>query len=416
MKRQRMSPGVALLLPTLLGLTTGCQDDVLEPEAFPDVDALYAKPPKPPSPADAGGILAGTDLGTLGGAESEATDISPEGWIVGRSSTDASGIRRPFLWRDGRGMAELPLPARFEPMTDHEGVTYPLVINRQMTNPRRRIAGAAPDPERPDPDLDGIYSNSVIVWTTADGGDTWTAEDLPVPDFWDGIDPEDVWAEGVNDLGVLIAQYREPEWGAMVWDTRTAVSADDWVQLQDPDGALWTQADGINDAGVIVGFSRMYDWGIREYHAEYWLPPYTEAPIRLPDYQGWPIQQANGIKENGDVVGWAQQRNKKVTLIWRNVGDPQGIPSYGAPEAFIGPEMAVSITLAINACDQVVGGGTARDQDGSLFDLESVFPRGGARSSAINDMGWISGTSSGGNSVKGTYMERATLWKLPGGC
>jgi uncharacterized membrane protein len=403
MKRRSILSSVPVLLPVAALVNLGCDAPVLEPDPSFEPVAQYAKPPKP---GDDGGSLAGTDLGTLGGESSVATDISPEGWVVGYSFTTGIEIRRPFLSREVGDMQQLPLPPRFEVLADNEGVTYPLVINGQ-----KMIAGAAPDPDRPDPEYAGLYEDTPIVWTTGDEGVTWTAEELPLPDFWGGIDPGNTHAVDLNDLGILVANYWEPRHGSLVWDITTGNTAQDWILLQEPAGALWTRAKAINHAGVIVGYSRMYDWGTQEYHAEYWLPPYDGPPILLPQHQAWPNHQAHGIQDDGDIVGWAQERNKKVALIWRNLGG-----SYGTPEVVQGPEMAVSITLSINACDQIVGGDTTRDQDGSLFNLESVFPRGDAGDTVINDMGWISGTSSVGTNLKGTLVRRATLWKLPGGC
>jgi probable HAF family extracellular repeat protein len=42
-----------------------------------------------------------TDLGTLGGAESEADGISDSGWVIGWSQT-TGGQQHAFLWNSGR--------------------------------------------------------------------------------------------------------------------------------------------------------------------------------------------------------------------------------------------------------------------------------------------------------------------------
>jgi uncharacterized membrane protein len=397
---------IPIFLPVFFLFWASCQDQVLEPDISLQTTAAAKKPPRPPVPDPGGNSLLPEDLGTLGGPSSIASDISPDGWIVGRSLVDADGPRRPFLWRELGGMEELPLPGRFEPMTDHDGVTYPLVINGDMMT--AMIAGAAPDPERPHPEHEGLFKNTVIVWTTSDGGNSWVAEDLPLPNFHGGVDPENTFATGINDEGILIARYWEPFHGSMVWDVETGRTADDWIRLRDPAGAMWTEANDINNAGVIAGYSRMEVDRDYSYKALYWLPPYDDDPMELPQYQGWPVHQAHGIKENGDIVGWAQRRNKKVGLIWRNAGSASA-PSYGAPELFEGPEMNLFITLAINACDQIAGGEKVLDTDGTLLTLESAS-FGVLSSPAINDMGWISGTSSDGSGNK------ATLWKLPAGC
>lgn len=46
-----------------------------------------------------GGLM--KDLGTLGGQKSQATAINDSGWVVGWADTDAPGISRAFLYKDG---------------------------------------------------------------------------------------------------------------------------------------------------------------------------------------------------------------------------------------------------------------------------------------------------------------------------
>jgi probable HAF family extracellular repeat protein len=50
-------------------------------------------------------------LGTLGGAYSEATAINDNGQVIGVSD-DGEGIRRPFLWEDGKGMKPMAATGR----------------------------------------------------------------------------------------------------------------------------------------------------------------------------------------------------------------------------------------------------------------------------------------------------------------
>ena len=50
-----------------------------------------------------------TDLGTLGGTYSEASDINDSGQIIGIASPEGGGIWRAFLWQDGASI-EFPAP------------------------------------------------------------------------------------------------------------------------------------------------------------------------------------------------------------------------------------------------------------------------------------------------------------------
>jgi probable HAF family extracellular repeat protein len=51
------------------------------------------------------------DLGTLGGQQSDAWDVSADGTVVVGRAQDSSNQWRAFIWREGIGMQALPTPS-----------------------------------------------------------------------------------------------------------------------------------------------------------------------------------------------------------------------------------------------------------------------------------------------------------------
>jgi len=361
----RLFPTLALVACAFLMSCDEVPTDVAEETA-----PLFKKGENKPGGGGGGEAtsLTGTNIGTLGGDMVKVEGISPEGWIVGYADTEA-GLGWPFLWRGT--MEPLPLPKRFTPFLGIEGYTSPVLINNQ-----RMMIGAAPDRDRPDDN--GVFPQTPLTWTLADGN--WTVQELPVPVLPDVSDPGSVIPRAMNDAGMIVA---------------------------DVTGALWTNAVELNESGVIVGYSRMHDWGAYLYDAVVWTNS-TSDPIELPRYNSSDYQRAETIDDAGSIIGYARDRSKYVAVRW----SPQTDGSYSV-QRIEGLEQAFDV----NDCGQIANAELVRDTDGALFALESLFSRGEVWDVHINDLGWIAGTSAARVKGGGAATEtRGTLWQLPNGC
>ena len=249
------------------------------------------------------------DIGTLGGAWSQAVAIDARGRVVGSSLT-AGGAPHGFLW-DGGSMSDL-------------GTFIPVAMNDAG-----RIAGNS-----------GAYPGQghAFIW---DGG---TLSDLGT------LGGGASWATAMNGRGQVVGTSSTVtgQWHAFIWDGGTmrdlgVLPGDDWIP--EPE-SWWSQATGINARGQVVGFTAGFL--ASEELAFLW----DGTTMRGLGTLGGADSHAFAINERGDVVGQAALPNGTCydyeiqchAFLWRN-GTMLDLGSLGG----------ASVALAINGRGQVAG-------------------------------------------------------------
>jgi probable HAF family extracellular repeat protein len=173
------------------------------------------------------------DLGTLGGADSVATDINEPGQVVGWSRTASSPSRqRAFLWTRDDGMKDLgSLGADSSAAAINDAGK---VVGSSLTTPTGAVTHA-------------------FLWTAAQG-----MKDLGT------LGGTASTATDINNAGQVVGWSHGPSTyrRAFLW-TETA----GMVSLGTP-GGNHSEAHGVNEYGAVVGWSEISPFGPR--HAFMW--------------------------------------------------------------------------------------------------------------------------------------------------
>lgn len=231
-----------------------------------------------------------TDLGMLpGGTFSSAYDINNIGEIVG-IATDAAGIRRRVIWRNGSIVDTLPQPgsavATATQMNEagqlvgwanqgSGGIAYGVFWNQGTAVKLQPLPGTA---------ASGAAANGLNAQGDVAGGGTGGGGTTPL------YQHAGIWRNGLlyRDLGVI-------------------------------PGGNFSMAYDINNAGVVTGTGTAGGTGARQY-AFVWANGVFTV---LPDLPGSFLQSVGrSINTRGDVAG---QSNGGEPVLWKN-GVVQALP------------------------------------------------------------------------------------------
>ncbi|MBB2923123.1 hypothetical protein [Cellulomonas cellasea] len=302
------------------------------------------------------------ELGTLGGARTDARDVNEKGQVVGQSQT-ADGRWHAFLWQDGV-MTDLTPDAR-------QGMAVAI-------NDRGEIAGFGLSE-------DGT-STQALRWYR--GVRSVLAEE--------GI------AQEINERGQVAGYQDHPEmWAStpFVWTAGTLV---DVGPVPVPETFPSSSALDLNRSGAVLGVTETH-W---DHDVTYvWRDGVFEilgdgtAPVRGTD-----------LSDRGHVVGhtW-DEVPRQVATLWRD-GEVQHLGTL--------PGDASSEAAALNEHDVVVGWsqGATPDQtgrqailwDGELQSLD-VVDDGWSEATEVNDGGQVAGRL-GYVRADGTPVQRVFVW------
>lgn len=257
-----------------------------------------------------------TDLGTLGGSFSAATAISPTGQVAGYSTFFEDGPWQATLWNDtnANGLSTLG---------GGNSIAYAINASGQVAGFTGRNESRATlwegSTQRDLGTLGGADSvgfsinklGQVAGYSSTSSGSThatlWNGDNIVDLGTLEGGSHSIAFA--INDLGLVVG-YSQVDpiyftaccggYHATLWSDNTAT---DLGTL----GGNYSAATAINNLGQVVGFASLK--GDHESHATLWdsniaidLNSFLDASTQS---AGWVLTRANGINDNGWIVGSA---------------------------------------------------------------------------------------------------------------
>jgi probable HAF family extracellular repeat protein len=292
-----------------------------------------------------------TDLGTLGGEESHASDINDFGSVVGWSRI-RTGVRHAFILRSGVMTDLIPDSAT---MSEANGINNSArVVGTVFDNRDRQDHAFHWDASTPltftllDEHLDydiqcrpasiakaindsGNISGSMVLDCPGDSG-SWAVRWLSPLHPWQGLGPAAPYyphAEDINQESAIILDT----WGGALTNgsqlytdsgiehiASPSLPAGDWYFYNNAKTAL-----GLNDSRGVVGHVNVCHTAYPRCDSFYRQAFHTTGPLAsslLPKFPESIHSSAREVNNQGFAVGWAQRAHPKdgtlrhVAVIW----------------------------------------------------------------------------------------------------
>ncbi|MDX1413833.1 MAG: hypothetical protein R3293_06555 [Candidatus Promineifilaceae bacterium] len=295
-----------------------------------------------------------SDLGTLGGPESYATDINNEGQIIGNSTISDGGPSKAFLWEEGTMIS----------LTVSTAVT----THAYAINDLGWVAGAAVSGENE------AQNQWPIIWAN----DTYTQ--LATISETMGT------ARAVNELGLIAGNsISESNNHLFIWQDSALSNS---VPISD--GIAWV--NGINESNQLVGY--IHDLQGKD-QAFLWATG-TFTPLGS---LGGTSSIAHEINDLDQIVGSSYLSDEITShaFLWENgsmtdLGTLANVSSEG------------SQALGVNNEGVIVGSAQVGQEhhaviwkNDQIYDLNDLIPAESGwdllqKAESINDQGWIAGT------------------------
>jgi probable HAF family extracellular repeat protein len=267
------------------------------------------------------------DLGTLGGADAEATAINDRGEIVGHSDT-ADLVRHAFLWRRGRmiDLGSLAGPSGISVANDinnegevvgysttPEGETHAFLWRDGVMTDLGTLGGPASDATAIN-DLGEIVGSAAVdeqnlhtfIWRDGEMTDLGSSGGQPL-----------VAAHDINNRSQVLAS----NWpGSVVWEDGAL------TPVPPPEGSDFAAALAINDRGMMTG-NALAPGTFNDYQVAVWKRGAGVIVGTLGGRYGGGV----ALNERGHVVGSSETADETWdAFIWRD-GRMTALPNL-APE------------------------------------------------------------------------------------
>lgn len=245
--------------------------------------------------SDNGGVL--KDIGTFGGASSQAWGVNDNGVVVGQAQ-NGNNQSRPFVWRDLNNDGLCQQSEMIDLGWINNGVNGRMfAINNNNVAVGNGIDGATGFQTATfwkDDNANGVSDPGELRLLGTLGGST---------SFAQGIN-DNGYVSGVTDIAAFASNGRQMQ-RAFIWhdDNGNGISDPGEMKSLGTLGGEFSAALRISATNEIVGWSDAV--GINTFHAIRYKNNFMlDLNAAIPQNSGWLLQESRGISDNGKITGY----------------------------------------------------------------------------------------------------------------